>query len=123
MCVDPSWRKPKGIDNRVRRRFKGQIAMPSVRDHPLHITMLHSLASRGKKGIVESVIGSLRLVATGNHTLEECNRSLTAYVRITDRLWLQQEDAPHDALGPQGLPRPEPSRRRPPPDAQQDLRR
>lgn len=40
-----------------------------------------------------------------------------------DRIRSQQEDPPHDAIRTQGFPRQQRPRCRPPPDAQQDLRR
>merc|ERR1739848_156208 len=52
--VEPSWRKPKGIDSRCRRRFKGQNLMPNI-GYGSNAKTRHMMPDGFKKFVVHNV--------------------------------------------------------------------
>ncbi|KAJ9101476.1 60S ribosomal protein L32 [Naganishia cerealis] len=63
--VKESWRKPKGIDNRVRRRFKGQTPMPSI-GYGSNAKTRHMMPN-GLKAVVVSNLKDLEVLMMSNH--------------------------------------------------------
>ncbi|KAK6320840.1 hypothetical protein J4Q44_G00078160 [Coregonus suidteri] len=64
--VKQNWRKPRGIDNRVRRRFKGQMLMPNI-GYGSNKKTKHMLPSGFRKFLVHN-IRELEVLMMSNKT-------------------------------------------------------
>merc|ERR1712164_217713 len=64
--VDESWRRPKGIDSRVRRKFKGKTLMPNI-GYGSNKKTRHMLPDGFKKFVINNV-SDLELLMMYNRT-------------------------------------------------------
>ncbi|GAA94810.1 uncharacterized protein L969DRAFT_90811 [Mixia osmundae IAM 14324] len=77
-----NWRKPKGIDNRVRRRFKGQTPMPKI-GYGSNKATKHMMPNRLYKMVVSNV-SELNLLLMHNKTYAaEIAHNISSKNRIT----------------------------------------
>merc|ERR1712142_1310238 len=68
--VAPSWRKPKGIDSRARRRFMGQYLMPSI-GYGSNAKTRHMMPDGFRKFVVHNVKDvDLLLMLKGSYAAE-----------------------------------------------------
>merc|ERR1712154_221035 len=65
--VKTNWRKPKGIDNRVRRRFKGRYKMPNIGYGTAN--RCKHLTPEGFKRFVVRNVRELEILMTQNRTV------------------------------------------------------
>merc|ERR1711871_1787400 len=64
--VSESWRRPKGIDSRVRRKFKGKVLMPNI-GYGSNKKTKHTLPDGFKKFLINNV-SDLELLMMYNRT-------------------------------------------------------
>ncbi|GAA5828031.1 hypothetical protein JCM11251_005699 [Rhodosporidiobolus azoricus] len=79
--VKEAWRKPKGIDNRVRRRFKGQLPMPNI-GYGSNAKTRHVLPNGYKKMVVHNVRDIELLLMKNKEYCAEIASAVSARKRV-----------------------------------------
>lgn len=79
--VKPSWRKPRGIDNRVRKRYKGAMEMPSI-GYKGDKLVRHLLPNGFHKVIINNVNDLEALISLNRVYCGEIARTVGAKKRV-----------------------------------------